>query len=145
MGITLAVVVALETLMVPQESVNRVLTVRLFVLLELQSTTEAVTAVVAELFTTTHNVRFMLELLVMAFTHILVVRLLTLQLLSYGDVFQLTSLTQITAAMPLGTVLPTQLAVFVKEFATVGHTPTVRVATFTLQLPALVTTVPRHL
>jgi hypothetical protein len=65
-----------------------VLKVQPFVLLELQSTTEAVTAVVVELSTTILSVRFMLELLVMVFTHTLAVLLLTAQLHLHEAVHQ---------------------------------------------------------
>jgi hypothetical protein len=68
----------------------------LCVLLELQSTMEAVTAVVAELFTTILNARYMQELLVMAFTLTLVLQLHLHQALKPETVLRQTCQTHLT-------------------------------------------------
>jgi succinate dehydrogenase hydrophobic anchor subunit len=89
-----------------------VLKVQLFVLLALQSTTEAVTAVAAERFTIILNVKFMLELLVMVFTHTMVALPAILQHLLCETVLKLTLTTCLTHAYTLGTVAQVEPAAF---------------------------------
>jgi hypothetical protein len=98
----LVVVVALELLIVLQETVSRALGVQLFVLLELQSTTAAVTAVVVEPFTTTHNVKLLLELRVTVFTRTLEVLHLIPELLLQGTAPQQMVPTYLIAVRILG-------------------------------------------
>jgi hypothetical protein len=94
-------------------SVKAVVQVHLFVLLALQNITAAVTAVVVELSTTILSVRFMLELLVMVFTHTLAVRILTLQLRQRIHAFKQMLTTYTTRVFSLENVTLKEAALFV--------------------------------
>ena len=83
-------------------NVKAVVQVHLCVLLALQSTTAAVTAVVVELSTTILSVKLYLELLVMVFTLTMVALHLIPQLLLQGTAPQLMVPTQIIAVRILG-------------------------------------------
>jgi hypothetical protein len=98
----LVVVVAPEPLIFLQETVSRAQGVQLFVLLELQSTTVAVTAVVVELFTTILNVKLLLELRVTVFTRTMAVLHLMPELLLQGTAPQQMVPTHLIAVRILG-------------------------------------------
>jgi hypothetical protein len=123
-------------------SVKAVLQGQLFVLLALQSTTEAVTAVVVELSTTILSVRFMLELLVMVCTLTLVVLLLTLQPLKQEHVQLQMLQTHTTAVLILAGKTRVGQMQLVRRFVLELATKVVFISTLT---PALVTCAIRHL
>ena len=103
----------------PMEYVSFVLLELLSVLLELQSTTVAVIAVVAELSTTIRSAKLYLEVLAVVFTLTLVLRLVTQQLLIQGSVHLQMVQTQITLVLLLGREIVEQmlLALYAKLHA----------------------------
>ena len=97
----------------PMEYVSTALLELLFVLLELQSTTVAVTAVAVELFTTILSVKLHLELLVMVFTLTMVALPAMLQHLLCGSVSLAMLATPITHAYTLENVAQVEPAPFI--------------------------------